>query len=674
VRSPNLLDKDATLPRPTTQEPHGLPLDEAIDRSIGFLLNVQNKDLGFWVDELEADSTLTSEYLMLRFFLGNLDPLRRKRAMTYLKKTQLPEGGWSIYYGAPSNISASVKAYFALKLCGVSRHEPFMKKAREVIMEMGGVPNVNVFTKISLALFGQYDWRDIPFLPPEIILLSKRFYFNLYEVSYWSRAVIVPLLIIYAKKPLCVVSPNAHLDELFPEGHWDKKGQKKRDYGIISWKNVFLTLDSCLKVLDRFHLKFLREKAVQKAHHWLVEHMRGEGGLGAIYPAMANSIVALRAMGNPPDHTQIQKALGEIEDLEINQENSMHLQPCVSPIWDTPLTINALLEAGITRDHPSIVKGAQWLLSKQVSSVGDWKVKVPAAEPGGWYFQFENEFYPDNDDTSVVLVALCKSVLPDEEEKRKQMVRGIRWFLKMQGSDGGWGAFDKDNNKKILNNIPFADHGALLDPSTADLTGRGLEFLGLLGFDEDFPPAKKALHFLKKEQEKEGGWYGRWGVNYIYGTWSVLSGLKTIGQDLNQDFIRRAVDWLKRCQNPDGGWGESCESYSNPSLAGVGNSTASQTAWALMGLLQAGEVNSLEVLKGVLYLLKHQREQGKWDEAEFTGTGFPKVFYLRYHMYSKYFPLWALAQFRSLKLRGKLLSDDVREENKKSGIFLRLLR
>jgi squalene-hopene/tetraprenyl-beta-curcumene cyclase len=649
-------------------------LDEAIDRSIGFLLNVQNKDLGFWVDELEADSTLTSEYLMLRFFLGNLDPLRRKRAMTYLKKTQLPEGGWSIYYGAPSNISASVKAYFALKLCGVSRHEPFMKKAREVIMEMGGVPNVNVFTKISLALFGQYDWRDIPFLPPEIILLSKRFYFNLYEVSYWSRAVIVPLLIIYAKKPLCVVSPNAHLDELFPEGHWDKKGQKKRDYGIISWKNVFLTLDSCLKVLDRFHLKFLREKAVQKAHHWLVEHMRGEGGLGAIYPAMANSIVALRAMGNPPDHTQIQKALGEIEDLEINQENSMHLQPCVSPIWDTPLTINALLEAGITRDHPSIVKGAQWLLSKQVSSVGDWKVKVPAAEPGGWYFQFENEFYPDNDDTSVVLVALCKSVLPDEEEKRKQMVRGIRWFLKMQGSDGGWGAFDKDNNKKILNNIPFADHGALLDPSTADLTGRGLEFLGLLGFDEDFPPAKKALHFLKKEQEKEGGWYGRWGVNYIYGTWSVLSGLKTIGQDLNQDFIRRAVDWLKRCQNPDGGWGESCESYSNPSLAGVGNSTASQTAWALMGLLQAGEVNSLEVLKGVLYLLKHQREQGKWDEAEFTGTGFPKVFYLRYHMYSKYFPLWALAQFRSLKLRGKLLSDDVREENKKSGIFLRLLR
>jgi len=673
VRTSDLIDKGSYSFPLEVEDKQSPTLDLSIERSITYLLGVQNNEHGFWVDELEADSTITSEYIMLRFFLGQLDTVRKKRAVAYLRDSQLPEGGWNIFYGAPSNVSASVKAYFALKLCGVSQNESFMIKAREMICRLGSIHQVNVFTKISLSLFGQYDWKKVPYMPPEIFLLPQWFYFNLKDISYWSRAVLVPLLIIFGKKHVCVVPPHAQLNELYPESP-DQMGKEKTNISeMVSWKNFFIVLDKCMKVCDRFHIRPLRKKAIEAAHQWMVKHMRGEGGLGAIYPAMANSIFALRSLGYPRDHPLIQKALGEIEALEVGDERAMRLQPCFSPIWDTSLTMITLLETGLARDHQSIIGGAEWLIKKQVSSEGDWKDKVSDGEPGGWYFQFENEFYPDTDDTAVVLMALCKSKIPNEKRRKEELIRGLRWFLKMQGSDGGWGSYDRDNNKHILNNIPFADHGALLDPSTSDLTGRGLEILGLLGFDQHYPPARKAIQFLKKEQEKDGSWYGRWGVNYIYGTWSALSGLRVIGEDLNQTFIQSAVRWLITSQNPDGGWGESCESYADRSLAGVGNSTVSQTSWALMGLMQAGEVESPEVDKGVRFLVQSQGEGGFWNEQEFTGTGFPKVFYLRYHMYSKYFPVWALAQYRSLKLTRKILSDRVREENLRTGIFKHMM-
>ena len=641
---------------------------EAIQKSQSYLLDHQAPD-GFWVDELEADTSLTSEYLMLRHFLGKVDPIREKRAVRYLIDSQLPDGGWNIYHDGPSNISTSIKAYFALKLSGISLHEPFMQRARENILERGGVVNANVFTKIGLALFGQYNWQGIPFMPPELILLPRWFYFNLYEVSYWSRAVIVPLLIIYDKKPLCVISKDAGISELYTEPMEQLSHRFRKDQRWFTWKNFFITVDEVFKHYDRHHLGFLRRRALRSAQDWLLNHIRGEGGLGAIYPAMANSVIALRCLGYEEDHPLVLKAFREIESLEVKDEHSLHLQPCHSPIWDTCLTINVLLESGLPRNHPALVNAARWLISKQVSKEGDWKVKVPHAEPGGWYFQFENEFYPDNDDTAVVLLALAKVSVREEQSKCREMIRGLKWLLAMQCKDGGWGAFDVKNNKVIFNQIPFADHGALLDPSTCDLAGRVLEALGVMGYDTSFPPAAAAIRFIRRNQEPEGCWYGRWGVNYLYGTWSVLAGLSSIGEDMEQTYVRRAVEWLKRRQNPDGGWGESCSSYTDSRLAGIGKSTASQTAWALMGLLRAGRVQDPAVHRGIDYLLRSQKADGTWEEREFTGTGFPGVFYLRYHMYCKYFPLWALSLYQALRSKGRTLSHDVSLINRLNGYY-----
>lgn len=658
-------EKTEVQVRPSTND-----IPQAIQRTQDYLLNVQFPE-GYWVDELEADTSLTSEYMMLRHFLGKVDPVKEKKAIRYLIDSQLPDGGWSIYYGGPSNISSSIKAYFALKLAGISAHEPFMRRARENVLDRGGVVNANVFTKIGLALFGQYDWRGIPLMPPELILLPNWFYFNLYEVSYWSRTVIVPLLIIYDRKPLCVVSKNAGIDELYrvPKERLSYRFQK--DSRWLSWRNFFLTVDQLLRIYDRCAVRTLRQRAIEKAKNWMLDHMRGDGGLGAIYPAMANSVIALRCLGYPDDHPLVLKALREIEALEVQKEDSMYLQPCHSPIWDTCLTINVLLDSGLPRNHPALMSAAQWLLSKEVTRDGDWKVKVPRGETGGWYFQFENEFYPDNDDTAVALMALAKVALPNEQEqaKRKAIMRGLRWLLAMQCKDGGWGAFDANNHKMIFNQIPFADHGALLDPSTCDLAGRVLEVLGILGYDPSFPPAADALRFIRRNQEPEGCWYGRWGVNYIYGTWSVLAGLYSIGEDMSQPYVLRAVSWLKARQNPDGGWGESCASYMDRRLIGVGKSTASQTAWALMGLMKAGREKDPEVQRGIDFLLMSQNPDGTWDEPEFTGTGFPRVFYLRYHMYSKYFPLWALTLYQSLRSMGRTLSDDVRTINRLNGYY-----
>jgi squalene-hopene/tetraprenyl-beta-curcumene cyclase len=631
-------------------------LDGAIERGQKALLEHQSQG-GYWVDTVEADSTITSESLLFRMFLGLRDPEKERKKVRYLLSTQLSDGGWHIYPGGESNVSASVKAYFALKLCGVSPDSPEMVRARERILVSGGLSQVNVFTKITLALFGQYDWEGIPTLPPEIIFFPPNFYFSLYQVSYWSRTVIVPLLVIFAKKPLCSLPGGMGLSELrLPEV---ESTLLEKDPGWFTWRNFFITVDRVLKFYERHRIDWIRRAAVERAHRWMVEHMRGSGGLGAIYPAMANSVIALRCLGYPVDHPLVEKAVSEIDELEVDHGDSIFVQPCHSVIWDTALSLNALIDSGVEKTNPSIVRGVEWLISKQTRSEGDWKIKAPAARPGGWYFQFENEFYPDNDDTAAVLLALIKA-LGTEGRRDSSTELGLDWLLKMQGKDGGWGAFDVDNNKLFLNQIPFADHGALLDPSTADVTGRVLEVLGLLGYDAAFPPAARALTFLRKSQESFGPWYGRWGVNYIYGIWSVLAGIRAIGEEMTQPYILQATAWLKSVQNPDGGWGESCRSYQDRSAAGKGPSTSSQTAWAVMSLLHAGEVNSPSLERGVRYLLDHQTSDGFWSEDLFTGTGFPRVFYLRYHMYCKHFPLWALSMYRMLRSKGQIRNDEIR--------------
>ncbi len=656
-------------------------IDEAVRKSQAWFLAKQDVSEGYWVAELEADTTLTSEYLMLRRFMNVVDPERERKAVSYLISAQLPEGGWPIYYGGPPDISASVKAYFALKLAGVSAEEPFMVKARECILAKGGVVAANVFTKVALALFGQYEWRGIPSMPPEIMLLPKRFYFSIYAISYWSRAVLIPLLIIFSHRPVCRIPDEQGIDELYlvpkAEINYRTVAPFQKDKTWCTPRNFFINLDALLKIYDRTPVAWVRERAIQAAAQWMLQRVQGSGGLGAIYPAMANSIVAMHCLGYKADDPMVVKAMQEVEALEVHtttfergqRTEAMHLQPCFSPIWDTSLLMNALVEAGMPQDHPAIQKAAAWLLSKQTRKVGDWIVSSPLAEPGGWYFQFENEMYPDVDDSAVVLMALAKVRMADQASLQTAIHRGYRWVMAMQGSDGGWGAYDKDNNRIVFNYIPFADHRALLDPSTADLAGRCLEMLASLGYDKTHPAVARALAFVKYDQEEDGSWYGRWGVNYIYGTWSVLAGLRAIGEDLSAPYIRRAVHWLESKQNPDGGWGESCLSYADLAQSGKGESSPSQTAWALLALMSAGVSDSFSLARGIHYLLRHQTKDGSWEEVRHTGTGFPRVFYLRYHWYCQYFPLWALAMYRNLRTRGKTRADELRQQVHESGWY-----
>ncbi|MFQ5881679.1 MAG: squalene--hopene cyclase [Candidatus Methylomirabilales bacterium] len=618
---------------------------EAVRKAQGYLLSLQHPE-GYWLGELEADSTLTSEYVMLCHFLGRVDRDRERKAANYLQAKQLPDGGWDLSPGGPSDISATVKAYFAFKLMGHSPDEPFMRRARQNILAKGGVTKVNVFTKIALALFGQYDWRGIPAMPVEIMLLPRWSYFNLYEVSYWSRTVIVPLLILMDLRPVCPIPPTAGIDELYLPSRAAADLRFPRTEQLFSWKNFFIVLDNLLYGLERWAPRPFRARARQQALAWTMMRM-GPGGLGGIYPAMANAVMALHTLGYSADHPKMAEGLKEIELLGIEKVDTFHLQPCLSPVWDIALAVNALVESGLPQDHTALCKAAEWLVGEQTLKRGDWQVKRPHLPPGGWPFQFRNDFYPDTDDTGMVLMALKKVRLPDRADIRQVIDVGLNWFLGMQSENGGWASYDVDNTRLLLNNIPFADHGALLDPPTEDLAGRGLETLGTFGEGCAHPQAARALAFIKKTQRPDGAWYGRWGVNYIYGTWSVLRGLRAIGEDLNAEYVRRAVRWLEGCQNADGGWGETCQSYTDPALAGKGESIPSQTAWALLGLIAAGEARSPAVTRGIRYLLERQRPDGSWDDAFWNGTGFPRVFFLKYHLYPVYFPLWALGAYQS---------------------------
>ena len=636
-------------------------VESAIHRSSDYLLSLQHPD-GYWCGELEADAMLEADYIFLHTLLESGDPERLKRACTEMMRYQKEDGSWSLYPGAPGNVSLSVKCYFSAKLMNIPPTDPRLVKCREWILAHGGVVECNTFTKMYLCALGQYDYDAVPAIPPEIVLFPNWFYFNIYEISSWSRSILVPLAIIYAKKPYKRIPPEHSIDELFVGGransnlrlHWDSNN-------FLSWRNFFIVIDRVTHWFEAVHLRPLRKLALKRAEKWMLERLEMSDGLGAIYPAMLNAILALRCLGYSEDDPQVIRARDEFENLGIEEpandvmpEATFRMQPAVSPVWDTAQALYALGEAGVPRTDPRMLKAADWLLSKEVRHKGDWAVKVPKTEPGGWYFEFNNEFYPDTDDTAQVLLALSKVDNPRERYQHQVAQRAIEWEFAMQCRNGGWGSFDKDNTKMIFQYIPFADHNAMLDPPTVDITGRMLEMLACYGYTRGDKRVGKAIKFILSEQEPDGSWFGRWGVNYIYGTFLVLRGLDAIGFDHNEPQVQQAAEWIRMVQNADGGWGETCGSYENPNTRGEGPSTPSQTAWALLGLLAAGDDRSDSIAKGVRWLLERQREDGSWDESMgegsqregiITGTGFPKVFYLAYTMYRQYFPLMALTSY-----------------------------
>jgi len=616
----------------------------AVDAARKYLFSQQHEE-GYWCGELEADTSLESDYILLHTLLGTGSQERFDKAARYILNHQNDDGGWSIYAGGPSNISASVKAYFGLKLAGFTADHPALARARKKILEMGGVTEVNTFTKIYLCFFGQYDYDAVPAIPPEIVLFPNWFWFNIYEISSWSRAILVPLSICYAKKPFKKIPDEMGVEELFVGGrdksrmhlHWSKKR--------ISWRNFFLCLDRMTHWFERVHIRPLRSLALRKAEKWMLERFEMSDGLGAIYPSMMNAIIALRCLGYSVDDPQFIRAMDEFEKLGIEEGDTFRMQPCMSPVWDTAYALFAMGEAGVPATDPRLVKCANWILQKQVRKPGDWKIKNPKGEPGGWYFEFNNEFYPDVDDSAMVCLALSRVEHPNGRYQSESVQRAIDWIFSMQCKDGGWASFDKDNDRMVFQYVPFADHNAMLDPATVDITGRILECLATYGYDQNHPAVKRAIKFIRKQQEPDGSWFGRWGVNYIYGTMQVLRGLEAMAVDRNDPMVQQAAEWMRSVQNPDGGWGETVGSYDDPNLRGTGESTASQTAWAIMGLLAVGDTRSECVARGMAYLLRTQSKDGSWDEAFFTGTGFPRVFYLKYHLYCEYFPLIALTTY-----------------------------
>ena len=598
-------------------------VESAISRSADYLLSSQHPD-GHWCGELEADAMLEADYIFLHTLLESGDPERLERACREMMRYQNEDGSWSLYPGGPGNISLSVKCYFSAKLMGITAEDPRLVRCREWVLAHGGVVECNTFTKMYLCALGQYEYDAVPAIPPEIVLFPKWFYFNIYEISSWSRSILVPLAIIYAKKPYKRIPREQGIDELFVGGRENAILRVRMDRkNWISWRNFFLILDRIAHAAEAVHIRPLRKLALKRAEEWVLARLEMTDGLGAIYPAMLNAILALRCLGYSEDDPQVIRARDEFEKLGIEEpankdmpEPTFRMQPCVSPVWDTAQALYALGEAGLPGNDARMLKAADWLLSKEVRHKGDWAVKARNTEPGGWYFEYNNEFYPDTDDTAQVLLALSKVDNPRERYQHQVAQRAIQWEFGMQCRNGGWGSFDKDNTKMIFQYIPFADHNAMLDPPTVDITGRMLEMLAAYGYTRDDRRVQKAIRFILSEQEPDGSWFGRWGVNYIYGTFLVLRGLDAIGFDHNEPQVQQAAEWIRMVQNADGGWGETCGSYENPTTRGVGPSTPSQTAWALLGLLAAGDDRSDSIAKGVRWLLERQqpdRQLGRSD-------------------------------------------------------------
>ncbi len=655
------------------------PLRRAILHARQWLLNDQQPD-GHWVGELEGDTILESEYILLLAWLGREKSEVAAKAARHILDLQLAGGGWAMYPGGPVDSSISVKAYFALKLTG---HEPsadYMQRARRAILAHGGADAVNSFTRFYLALLGQVSYDDCPAVPPELVLLPRACPINLYSMSAWTRTIVVPLSIISACQPVRQLDPSLGIRELFirePKDWPYPRCPGLKGGGL--WSNFFRGADWLLKAARRVGCLPLRKRALAVAERWMIDRFQHSEGLGAIFPPMIWSVIALRCLGYADDSAELRYCYQQLDGLLIEEEGKVRLQPCKSPVWDTAIALRAVLESGVEPDKPAMRRAAQWLLAKEVRQPGDWSLST-ACPPGGWYFEYANEFYPDLDDTAMVSMALTRQFAPakssspsteelqglppgleviDEQESpatptadglllersTAAIARAQRWMLAMQNRDGGWGAFDRDNDKAFLCHVPFADHNAMIDPSTPDLTARVLEALGALGMRRGDRSVDRAVQYLLQTQEADGSWFGRWGVNYIYGTWQVLTGLSAIGMDKAHPAMRAGVNWLLAYQQPSGAWGESPDSYADPTKRGQGPCTPSQTAWAVLGLIAAGEAEHPAVLRGVRWLMSHQLVNGSWDEPEFTGTGFPQVFYLRYHLYRVYFPLLALARW-----------------------------
>lgn len=716
-------ESSGTNPRLTERAPS--PLRKAILQARQWLLREQQLD-GHWVGELEGDTILESEYVLLLAWLEREGSDVARKAARYIAGKQLPGGGWALYPDGPVDISASVKAYFALKLTGHDPSAEHMQRARRAIMTHGGADSVNSFTRFYLALLGQISYDCCPAVPPEMALLPRWFPVNLYAMSSWTRTIVVPLSIMSACQPARKLDPRQGIRELFIREPKDWPYLRcpglRRSQGLWNWSKFFHATDWLLKTASRFGLLPLRSRALAAAEKWMIDRFQHSEGLGAIFPPMIWSVIALRCRGYADDSPEMRYCHQQLAGLIIEEGDTVRLQPCKSPVWDTAIAMRALLDSGLEPDRPAVRRAAEWLLDKEVRQTGDWSLTT-ACQPSGWFFEYANEFYPDLDDTAMVSMALaqqfaarcetepeaglppglevmdvsrdrnshdrpvkrhirtamniptaCVGMAPDVDPSRQgaangdpseahvslldgstaAITRAERWMLAMQNQDGGWGAFDRDNDREFLCHVPFADHNAMIDPSTPDLTARVLEALGALGQRRGDRAVDRAIDYLLQTQQPDGSWFGRWGVNYIYGTWQVLTGLAAVGFSLDDPAVQAGVNWLLAHQQPGGGWGESPDSYADPTKRGQGDCTPSQTAWALLGLIAAGEAGHPAVLRGVRWLVAHQLEDGSWDEPQFTGTGFPQVFYLRYHLYRIYFPLMALARWS--------VADGTREE------------
>jgi squalene-hopene/tetraprenyl-beta-curcumene cyclase len=653
---------DATLvdelQDPTTRPSARCPGDTleaarvALDRGVEHLLSLQNPE-GYWCAELEGDSILQSEYLLMKWMLGHEknDP-RLPKIAAYLRRQQREDGAWGQYPGSKMDISATVKGYFCLKLMGDPIDAPHMRKAREQVLAAGGAEKINSFSKFYLAALGQLDYAALPSIPPEIVYLPKWFYFHLDKVSAWTRTMIIPLSIVTTFRPVRTLPRHLHIDELFVDPRKKRKLIATQDRPHPVWSPMFLGIDRCLKLLGRLGQTRLRRRALQWMEKWLLEHLEKSDGLGAIFPPMVYIQVAFRCLGYPDDHPVLVKARKDLDDLMIHDEQTdeTRIQPCFSPVWDTGIAAYALTEAGLDQGHEAMRRCRQWLLSKECREPADWmnNIKGPV-EPSGWFFEFNNFFYPDADDTAMVAMTLQRI---GGDEALAAAARGVAWNFALQNDDGGWAAFDRGaQGRDLLEYVPFADHNAIQDPSCPDITGRVFECLGNHGFKPDHPAIRKGIDYIRSRQEPDGAFFGRWGVNYIYGTYQVLVGLEKVQCDMSEEWVRKAGQWLKSVQKDDGSFGESPDSYEDPTLRGRGPSTASQTAWGAMGMMAVFGADDPAVETAIAWLADTQLDTpsgaggGGWDEPWFTGTGFPRVFYLRYHLYKTYFPIMAIARF-----------------------------
>lgn len=620
-------------------------LDACIERAVASLRAMQSPD-GYWWAELESNVTMAAEHLMLERILGVAEERRTRKITRYLLERQSPDGSWPIYYGGPGDLSVTVEAYFALKLGGYDPSAPEMVRAKQFICERGGIARARVFTKLWLALFGQFDWSALPAMPPEAILLPSWFPFNIYEFASWARGTMVPILVVWAHRPVTPLPADLGVDELYLSPEDRSRLGVPRDRRPLTWRNFFLLADRALRWHEALPWKPLRRAALATCERWIVERQEADGGWGGIQPPWVYSLIALKCLGYANDHPVLAKGIrGLLHDFALETDETFTVQPCVSPVWDTALAITGLREAGVPADDDALLRAGRWLLTKEIRRYGDWAVKVHGVEPGGWAFEFANETYPDTDDTAEVLIALRLLDLSGADDARR---RALRWLRAMQSKNGGWGAFDRDNTKTFVTRIPFADFGATIDPPSEDVTAHIVETLMLYGASPADPAVTRGVQYLWRTQEADGSWFGRWGVNYVYGLGAVVPALVAAGVSPQDARIRRAVRWLIDHQNADGGWGEACASYDDPALRGQGSSTASQTAWALLALLAAGEEASEAVRRGIEYLVRTQQPDGQWEEPHFTGTGFPRDFMLKYHLYRNYWPLWALGRYRRI--------------------------